>query len=846
MTLKRVLGAVLAVVMFGCAPEVAPRSVSSPQLTADQAQRLGLAHVEARGMVGGVSSADLKTVRAVDVDGLGEGHVRLSQTHQGVPVFGAEAVVHLRPDGTVKELTEALVTDITVDAKPTLTSEQAIDVAIGHGFAAGGRAALSAAPKADLQILRAGRSPQLTWRVQLASLESATPRMPVVFVNAHTGEVAWSYDNLQTAQDRRVYNLNHGTTLPGTLARSEGQAAIGETDVDTNYDRLGSTWSCYSALFGRDSFDNAGATLISSVHYSSNYVNAYWNGTQMVYGDGDNVNSRSLAISMDVTAHELTHAVTERSSGLIYSGESGGLNEAMSDIFGNICEWYRDNAGNTQGPTSANTWMVGEDIWLASPALRYMSDPARDGVSLDFWTSTAGNVDVHYSSGIANLAFYLLANGGTHPRGKSSTAVTGIGIHDAARIFYRVNTTYLTPSSKFSDARAATVKAAVDLFGAGSAQAVQAGNAWAAVGVLAPPNYVVIDTVSNLSGATGSTVNSSYATAGATAMKFVMTGGTGDADLYVRFGAPPTTSTYDCRPYTATNNETCEFNPAQSGTYYVMIRGYAAYAGTTLTVSAAQPQPTTELSCTDGIDNDGDGAVDCADSDCTGNAACRPSTEISCTDGVDNDGDGALDCADSDCTGNAACLPATEISCTDGIDNDADGALDCADADCAGNAACAAPARVIVNEILANEPGSATAGEFIEVVNVGGTAIDVSGWRLSDSTAVRHVFAAGTTLAPGKAVVVFAGASAIPAGLANAVASSTGTLSLNNGGDRVSLSNASAVEVDGFTYGSSLAAVDGVSMNRSPDASATGTFALHTTLATTSSSAGVRANGSAF
>ncbi|MBZ4421687.1 lamin tail domain-containing protein [Myxococcus sp. RHSTA-1-4] len=155
-------------------------------------------------------------------------------------------------------------------------------------------------------------------------------------------------------------------------------------------------------------------------------------------------------------------------------------------------------------------------------------------------------------------------------------------------------------------------------------------------------------------------------------------------------------------------------------------------------------------------------------------------------------------------------------------------------------------ARVIINEILANEPGSTTAGEFVELVNVGGASIDLGGWTLSDGTSVRHTFAAGTTLAAGKAVVVFGGASAIPAGLTNAVAASTGSLGLANGGDSVTVKNAAGTAVDTYTYASSLAGTDGVSMNRSPDASATGTFALHTTLSSLTSSAGQRVNGSAF
>ena len=157
----------------------------------------------------------------------------------------------------------------------------------------------------------------------------------------------------------------------------------------------------------------------------------------------------------------------------------------------------------------------------------------------------------------------------------------------------------------------------------------------------------------------------------------------------------------------------------------------------------------------------------------------------------------------------------------------------------------ASPAKVIINEILANEPGSDTNGEFVELVNVGGTAISIAGWTISDATGVRHTFAAGTTLDAGKAIVVFAGAGAIPAGLANAVAASTGLLSLANGGDSVILKNGTTT-IDSFAYSSSLAGTDGVSMNRSPDASATGSWVLHTTLGTLSSSPGKRVNGTAF
>ena len=155
------------------------------------------------------------------------------------------------------------------------------------------------------------------------------------------------------------------------------------------------------------------------------------------------------------------------------------------------------------------------------------------------------------------------------------------------------------------------------------------------------------------------------------------------------------------------------------------------------------------------------------------------------------------------------------------------------------------PAQVILNEIMANEPGSNTAAEFVEIVNVGGTAISIAGWTLSDGAGVKHTFAAGTTLAAGKAIVVFGGSGSIPAGLTNAVAASTGGLALGNSGDSVILKNGTTT-VTSYAYPSSLSGTDGVSMNRNPDGSATGSFVLHTSVSSTTSSAGKRANGTAY
>jgi hypothetical protein len=164
----------------------------------------------------------------------------------------------------------------------------------------------------------------------------------------------------------------------------------------------------------------------------------------------------------------------------------------------------------------------------------------------------------------------------------------------------------------------------------------------------------------------------------------------------------------------------------------------------------------------------------------------------------------------------------------------------------AGDAGAGGVADLTLNEILANEPGSDVAGEFVEIVNVGTAPANLSGASLHDGSAVRHVFASGASLAPGKSLVVFGAATAIPGGLSNAVGASTGMLNLANGGDSVILRSASGTTLDSFSYGSSLSGTDGVSMNRSPEATRTGSFVLHTTLSSLSSSAGRRVSGAAF
>jgi vibriolysin len=521
--------------------------------------------------------------RKRSVDSQGHQHLRFQQTLNGLRVVGGELVLHADAEGLIYAANGSAHGGESVPAQAKVAPEAALQAAVLSSAA--GSAKAEGAPVLVYLRPEGSPEPRLAWQVRVKGGGDGTlPADDLIYVDALRGGMLAIHPQLHSVLHRKVYSANNGTSTPGTLKRGEGQAAIGDAHVDMNYDHLGTTYDCYYTLFGRDSYDNAGAALISTVHYSSNYVNAYWDGTQRVYGDGNGVDSTELGKDLDVTVHELSHAVTDSESDLIYSGESGGLNESYSDIFAGVCEsWTRNWA------VDADVFKIGEDSWTprtAGDALRYMDDPAKDGVSLDFYGDYAGQ-DVHYSSGISNLVFALLSKGGTHPRGKTSIPVTAIGPEKAGRIFYKANTDLFTATTTFEQAKTYTVQAAQALgYDAATVQAVT--DAWQAVGVPPPPlvttplsNGVA---VSNLSGSSGS---KKYYTlevpAGQSTLSFVTSGGTGDMDLYVRFGSVPASNAYDCRPYTTGNAETCSFTHPRAGTWYVMLNGYTSYSGVSLT-----------------------------------------------------------------------------------------------------------------------------------------------------------------------------------------------------------------------------------------------------------------------
>ncbi|NBW83180.1 M4 family peptidase, partial [bacterium] len=245
------------------------------------------------------------------------------------------------------------------------------------------------------------------------------------------------------------------------------------------------TWDFFKTKFGRSGLRNDGVGATSRVHYGRAYNNAYWSDSCfcMTYGDGDGTTFNPFA-SLDVAGHEMSHGLTAMTAKLVYSGESGGLNEANSDIFGTMVEYYANNAKDTPD------YLIGEQLYKSGggKALRYMYNPILDGRSPSCYSSTIGSLDVHYSSGVANHFFYLLAEGSA-PVGLpasptcNNSSVTGIGRDAASAIWYRALTVYMTSSTGYAAARTATLSAASDLYGSASAQYLAVAAAWSAVGV---------------------------------------------------------------------------------------------------------------------------------------------------------------------------------------------------------------------------------------------------------------------------------------------------------------------------------------------------------------------------
>ncbi|MFE9095333.1 M4 family metallopeptidase [Streptomyces sp. NPDC007264] len=475
----------------------------------------------------GLGAKEQLVVRDVVKDADGTLHTRYERTYAGLPVLGGDLVVHESKSGKTQGVTRATNASIKVASlKPQITATKAEKQAVKAAQSAG--SAKTAADSAPRKVIWAGTgTPVLAYETVVGGLQDdGTPNELHVITDAATGKKLYEYQGVETGTGKTLYSgtVTLNTTLSGSTYQlydttrgghktynkkhasssstgtlftdaddvwGTGAASSSTTDQTAAADAaFGAqvTWDFYKNTFGRSGIKNDGVAAYSRVHYGNQYVNAFWDDSCfcMTYGDGSG-NNHPLT-SLDVAGHEMSHGVTSNTAGLDYSGESGGLNEATSDIFGTGVEFYANNASDP------GDYLIGEKIDIngdGSP-LRYMDKPSKDGGSADYWSSSVGNLDVHYSSGVANHFFYLLSegsgsktiNGVTYnsPTYNGST-VTGIGRAKALQIWYKALTTYMTSTTNYKGARTATLSAATALYGSGSAEYNAVAAAWSAVNV---------------------------------------------------------------------------------------------------------------------------------------------------------------------------------------------------------------------------------------------------------------------------------------------------------------------------------------------------------------------------
>ena len=474
------------------------------------------------------------TVTGALVDPDGTRHVRLARTYAGLPVLGGDLVVHQSPQGAWQGRNQTLDENLTLSPAPTVTRAAAGAAAVAPSKVT--RSISGDRVEATKLVVDAtGATPRLAYEVVTGGTQKdGTPSRLATYVDARNGAVLRREQQIETidgsgvslyggtvplrlTQTGPTYELKDPTRgytyttdmnntedtvtcqifgtgcLDGSLFTSpdasfgDGSATNRESAaVDAQYG-TNETWDYYKNVHGRNGIFGTGKGSFNRVHYGQNYVNAFWDGTKMTYGDGDGTSYGPLT-SLDVAGHEMTHGVTEHSANLTYSGESGGLNEATSDILGTAVEFYANN------PNDPGDYLIGEEFDLVNHVgIRRMDTPSSDGGSADCWDPLVGQLDVHYSSGVGNHFFYLLSEGSGSKviNGVSYTSATcngappviGIGHDDAAKIWYRALTVYMTSNTDFHAARGATLSAATDLFGPGSPQANAVDAAWAGVNV---------------------------------------------------------------------------------------------------------------------------------------------------------------------------------------------------------------------------------------------------------------------------------------------------------------------------------------------------------------------------
>jgi len=472
------------------------------------------------------------TAERTMADKMGNKHIRMSQKYQGLTVVGAEIIVHIDKQNRIFQINGKYLPAPSLSVIPSIKAETALKIGLDEQQGKPG--------------LRVSSDPKLViYGGRLAYFYVIEHNGPDVgqwryYVDAQTGKLLFRYNNIQYAPPTPG-NGSHQSISGNRLAGEDGTVVtmMGWLDTPTSnyfmynfndlwgiYDvdvgdweqQATSSWSTadraavsagnnfetvqdyVSNEIGFNSFNNAGAFARANVHEGTNEVNAWWDGTDFHFGDGDGVDADPLT-SLDIVAHEYGHALTQYSSNLIYAYESGALNESYSDIVGFTIEFYAQPDGRSSYPSSSpgySDWLMGEDCWLSAEAMRNMRDPMSYSDPSyyrgTYWYhGSLDNGGVHTNSSALNFAFYLLAEGGTGTNDGNPYDITGIGIEQAAEVAVNANLYYHTSSDQYSDARQAWVNAATALgYNVATTEAVfdaiGVGNSWHQP-VSYPPNH---------------------------------------------------------------------------------------------------------------------------------------------------------------------------------------------------------------------------------------------------------------------------------------------------------------------------------------------------------------------
>ncbi|CAK0769485.1 hypothetical protein CCP4SC76_5180031 [Gammaproteobacteria bacterium] len=440
----------------------------------------------------GLTGYDSLASTSSKTDDMGNHYYKYQQTYQDIPVFGREVVVNTGKDSRLLAVLGEIEPNIQLDIKPALKKSEVLSAARGLiGETLTQEPVMIQEPAL---VIYAGNElpPVLAYHtiVEFTSVESGYQK-DEVFVDAKNGSLVARVPTLHAALTRSIHTRNDqcassSVGLPGALVSDPANGT--DQHAKDAFNNTGSTYWFFKHMFGRDSFDAQGAELKSTVHVKFQDQTGC-SGDNLLFDSSSNLLligsggalMQNPAGALDLVGHELTHGITHSESNLSYQGESGAINESLSDIFGAAVQtWVASGGSETGNPANglvpnANTWVMGEDTALSEDRLRYMNDPSKDGQSRDNYlersTATSDHGGVHSNSGIMNLAFYLMSQGGTHPRSSvSANGVTAMGFEKALRVMYDANVGLFTTGTTFQGAREKISQAASNRYGQCSAE----------------------------------------------------------------------------------------------------------------------------------------------------------------------------------------------------------------------------------------------------------------------------------------------------------------------------------------------------------------------------------------